>query len=277
MTPPPCYLCGAAPARRRVGIAEVDVCPGCGLGRLADARPTEDYWQRTSDLGNELEERYWRARLAVQERALDQVERHQPPGRLVDIGGGVGHFAELALARGWDAYSVDVSEPAAAETAIRVGAERSLRSVPVEMEGTCSVVTLWCVVAHVADPRAVVGDALRLLNPQGRLLLTTPNFAFQAVYARLAARIGRPVDFAAADHTLHFTTRSLDLLLADCGARGRYRHWGITEDCLLERRLARWLVPLKRTWNTVAETAAARGLPRASSELQVEATLAPPA
>lgn len=264
-------MCSGPTALRRVGIADMVVCHECGFGQIAGGEHTPDYWARTDDVEHETGERYWTARLNVYRRALVAVERETGPGRLVDLGGGVGHFAQCALERGWDAYSVDVSEHAAAAAAERVGGGRSLLATPAEMDGTCDLVTLWCVVAHVPDPRAVLADAMRLLKPGGRLLMTTPNLLFQSGYAAITARLGRPLDFVASDHVLHFTPRSIDRLLADAGASRRtFKYWGITTDCLLERRLARVLVPCKRLWNWGAWHASRIGAPAVYSELHVE-------
>lgn len=267
-----CYACNGPVAHRRVGIADIAVCGVCGFGRVVDAEHASDYWTRTEDLENELEERYWEARLAVYRRALVDVGRRTGPGRVVDLGGGVGHFAACALDLGWDAYTVDVSEQASRVAAGRVGPERSLLGAPQAMTGTCDLVTLWCVVAHVPDPRALVADAVRLLKPTGRLLLTTPNFRFQAPYASLSARLGRPLDFVASDHLWQFTPESIDRVLAASGARRcAFAYWGITADCLIERRLARVLVPCKRFWNWSAWHLSHVGVPPLYSELQVEA------
>lgn len=267
-----CYACEGPVRARRVGIAELLVCGACGFAKVADGQHASDYWARTDDVQHEIDERYWTARLAVYRRALLAVERETGPGRLVDLGGGVGHFAACALERGWDAYSIDVSAHAACAAAARVGQGRSLLAAPESMNGACDLVTLWCVVAHVPDPRAVLADALRLLKPGGRLLMTTPNFLFQSRYARLTARVGRPLDFVASDHVLHFTPASLDRVLADAGAGGRtFAYWGVTADCLLERRLARALVPCKRLWNWATWNAARLGATPLYSELHVQA------
>ena len=271
MTGTSCYACSHGAEGSLVGTADMLVCPACGFGRIVAREHTEDYWARTDDVRHQIEERYWLARLAVYRRALLAVERETGTGRLVDVGGGVGHFAECALSRGWDAFSLDVSEHAAAAASARVGADRSLRAAPPALEAACDLVTLWCVVAHVPDPREVLADAMRLLKPGGRLLLTTPNFAFQRHYAGVAARLGRPLDFVASDHLLHFTAPSLAHVLEDVGARrSTFTYWGTTDDCLFVRRLAPVLAPCKRLWNWTAWRVANLGGPAMYSELQVE-------
>jgi hypothetical protein len=126
------------------------------------------------------------------------------------------------------------------------------------------------VLAHVPDPRAVLARAARLLKPGGRVFLTTPNFLFQARYAWMLAKLGRPIDFVAQDHLLHFTPTGLDLLLDQAGLTPTsYIYVGVTEDCAVDRRLARWVVPVKRAWNAGTVGIARTGLPPMSSELQV--------
>lgn len=268
-----CYACGGPTLYRQVGIASVAVCQSCGFGQVPDELRPADYWDRSDDVVALLDADYWSGRQVLFKRALSQMAKRSAPGRVADLGGGVGYFAACAIDMGWDAYSIDVSELAVEAATARVGESRSLLGIPEFLVGTCDVVTLWCVVAHVPDPRAVIVDALRLLKKGGRLLLSTPNFLFQARYAALAAKIRRPIDFVAADHFMHFTPAAIDRVLADAGAkRLAFAHWGITPECVLAQRLAGVLVPCKRIWNRVAFSLAQVGVPPYYSELHVEAT-----
>ena len=269
-----CYVCGAQTRPRRVGISNILVCPQCGLGRTVAAAQAADYWT-THDGGNrEVEGTYWTdARAAIFRGALALLQGGRGKGRVLDVGGGVGHFAQLALAAGWDAYSLDVSEVAVAAAAERIGGSRSLSSIPGELAGTCDAVTLWCVIAHVEDPRAILAEALKALRPGGQLFLTTPNFRFQIGYATALARLGRPIDFSAQDHLLHFTADSLGRTLDAVGlASWRLAFVGVTEYCIAEPRMARWAVPAKRLWNRGALGAARARLPYFGSEFQVVGT-----
>lgn len=269
---PRCILCASVPTPRRVGTVDVVVCPGCGLGRTIAAEQAHDYWA----LGKHdcEDQSYWTdSRAAVFGGALELLEAEVGGGRILDLGGGVGHFAELALRRGWDAYSVDVSQVAVAAAAKRIGLPRSLGAIPDELSGTCDAVTLWCVVAHVSDPQPMLAEAARALRPGGRLFLTTPNFRFQTPYARMLARLGRPIDFSAHDHLLHFTHDSLGRLLGGAGLPTWSTVFvGVTEECVADPRLSRFAVPGKRLWNRAALRVARAGLPYLGSEFQVLAT-----
>jgi 2-polyprenyl-3-methyl-5-hydroxy-6-metoxy-1,4-benzoquinol methylase len=221
-----------------------------------------------------LADPYWtEARATVFRGALRLLEAEVGKGRILDIGGGVGHFAELALTAGWDAYSVDVSAGAVAAAADRIGASRSLSAMPEELSGTCDAVTLWCVVAHLPDPRTLLAEALLALRPGGRLFLTTPNFRFQIGYAAALTRLGHSIDFAAHDHLFHFTADSLGRTIEAAGfANWRLTFVGVTEACVADPRLARWAVPAKRLWNRGARSVARAGLPYLGSEFQVVGT-----
>ena len=272
--PSVCILCGGPERERRVGTAQILVCANCGLGRTQEAALSRDYWAPAAGGAPVLEDRYWTAaRAPVFRGALRLLEAEVGKGRVLDVGGGVGHFAELALTAGWDAYSVDVSEAAVSAATGRIGGNRSFSSIPERLQGTCDAVTLWCVVAHLPNPLALVGEAVRTLRPGGRLFLTTPNFRFQIGYAALLARLGRPIDFSAHDHLLHFTVESLGRMLGSAGmTTWRLDFVGVTEDCVADPRLARWAVPGKRLWNRGALAATRAGAPYLGSEFQVVGT-----
>jgi 2-polyprenyl-3-methyl-5-hydroxy-6-metoxy-1,4-benzoquinol methylase len=250
------------------------VCVRCGFGRTEAGVHAADYWARREGGGPEVDGAYWtEARGPVFRGALELLELRCGKGRVLDLGGGVGHFAQLALEAGWDAYSLDVSDVAVAAAAERIGGARSLSTIPSDLAGTCDAVTLWCVIAHLPDPRAVLVDALQALRPGGQLFLTTPNFRFQAGYAAALARVGRPIDFSAHDHLLHFTVDALRRMLEAVGVTGwQLTFVGVTEYCVVEPRLGRWAVPAKRAWNRGALAATRAGLPYLGSELQVVGT-----
>jgi SAM-dependent methyltransferase len=221
-----------------------------------------DYWdtKQTSDpYWAEAKRRYFLSALAV-----------LPHGRLLDLGGGVGEFAGLAVDAGWDAYSYDNSPEATVAAQKRIGA-RALGSPATGFD----VVTLWCVVAHVPDPEDLLDSVRTALRSGGTLWLTTPNFAFQRRYARLLAVAGRPIQFGPADdHIWHFTADSLRKLLEAHGFGDvRFHQRGVIEWCATGGSGSRVLIAGKRAWNAVFYAGHRLGMPLATSELQVTARL----
>lgn len=266
-----CLICGRPRRRtRRYGGTDFEECLSCGYALLSDPSSRADYWPESHESGMSD---YWiGAKNAYFKAALDLLERESRGCRLLDVGGGIGYFCQLALDRGWDAYSLDISSQATALAAERLGSERALTDLDGIPEGSFDVATLWCVIAHTLHPQELLRGVRRCLSPAGVVWLTTPNLCFQKPYARLRARLGKPIDFAAEDHLGHFTLAALEQLLKRNGFGSPHQHFvGITETCLLTSSNRAMLVGLKRTYNRIAFLLARSGLANLVSELQVTA------
>jgi SAM-dependent methyltransferase len=255
-----CLVCGSTYDETRYGPSHFLECPVCGLARVVGYDGRTDYWdtKQTGDpYWTEAKGRYFLSALAG-----------LPPGRLLDLGGGVGEFAGVAAGAGWDAYSYDTSPDATAAARDRIGS-RALEQASSDFD----VVTLWCVIAHVPDPGDLLASVRATLRPGGTLWLTTPNFAFQRRYTRLLAVVGRPIAFGFGDdHIWHFTADSLRRLLKEQGfADVRFHYRGVIEWCATGRSASRLLIAGKRAWNSAAYAGYRLGMPLATSELQVTA------
>jgi 2-polyprenyl-3-methyl-5-hydroxy-6-metoxy-1,4-benzoquinol methylase len=272
---PPCAVCGATTAPERIGAFDFAVCVACGYGSLEDAGE-HDYWAGSEASPEEPGEYWTDAKRDYFAGALKLLAERAPGRRLLDLGGGVGFFAELALERGWDAYSLDVSPRATELAAARIGKERALTETGSEHAGTFDVVTLWCVVAHTRTPHEIAATAAQALRPGGLVWLTTPNFRFQRPYAQLLGSLGRRLDFRAHDHLGHFTDEATRRLLATAGfAEVEFHFRGVTETVIgAGNSRSAGLVALKRAYNHVAFAAGrALPIPAWTSELQVTGRL----
>ena len=265
-----CAACGVATTvPQSYAGTEFCECRHCGYATLATSG-REDYW----DAGGESSHlAYWEsAREPYFLSALARLAALVPGRRLLDVGGGIGYFSDLALREGWDAYSLDSSPRATELAAKRIGAERAWPRIPAEQMHTFDIVTLWCVVAHTREPEAIVAAARTALRNGGVLWLTTPNFSFQRPYARGRRLIRRRLDFARDDHVGHFTARAITALLCrNAFDDVRFNYVGITETCIALGSNARVAVAAKRLWNRTAYAAVRRGLPNLMSEHQITA------
>jgi len=147
--------------------------------------------------------------------------------RLLDIGCGTGEFIELARARGWDAFGVEVSREAV-QTAQGRGLPVALRGsegaerLPFA-DDSFDVVVLWNVIEFFARPAADLAEIGRVLSPGGRIVVRTQNEAFHLSAHRLhrvfgwmpvlRAYLGRTYVF----HPLLWNRRTLSEALARAG------------------------------------------------------------
>ncbi len=142
-----------------------------------------------------------RARL----RLIHQVT--SPPGKLVDIGCGLGEFLVAARDVGWDVIGTDPLEDQA-EFARR---ERGLdvRAALLEdsglPEGSFDVLTAQHVLEHVPDSAGFLESVARWVRPGGVVAIEVPNFdSVQRKVERSTWRGLRPLE-----HIVHFTPETL--------------------------------------------------------------------
>jgi SAM-dependent methyltransferase len=212
-----CPLCGATRARtlHRFPEASYARCLDCGLvhlrPRLREAemlRLYQDgaYFSGSAELGYEDYEAEAPLLRRTFERRLDELARHQPRGRLLDVGCGPGLLVEAALARGYDAYGIDASAHAAERARetlagrVRAGTLESLA-----FDEPFDLITGFDVFEHLYQPRAFVRRLATLLRPGGRVALATPNY--DSWLRRLLGR--RTVSFKIPEHVAYYDPRTL--------------------------------------------------------------------
>src|SRR3954466_9570902 len=110
---------------------------------------------------------------------LNALTRHKlPPARVLELGSAHGGFVALLRQAGYDAIGVDLS-PSIVNLARRTFDVPMLVG-PVEDQsleaGSFDVVVMMDVIEHLADPQATLAHCLRLLKPDGILLIQTPCY-----------------------------------------------------------------------------------------------------
>ncbi len=209
-TNPACPACAGPRFRRAVASRatgrRIFCCRDCGVHCWPDhdaaerldaiATQTEmsadDYsdWVdiKREDVGPDA----WRDAITWISDAFGTSDPDQPPV-IYDVGAGDGHF--LSVAR--DEYGFEVTGNEIVAGAVELARERygvrldlgdlaSLGHV-----ATADAVTLWCVLAHVADGDSLLGDVHAMLRPGGVLYLQTPHWTWADALAHGVKRVTR--------------------------------------------------------------------------------------
>lgn len=218
---------------------EVVECAGCGLVRLYP-RPAPDelaayypgdYWYTPAGgLAGRLEQAYRRLVLRDHARFVRRAIRVAGgSGPVLDVGCGSGLLLSLLKQDGARVLGLETS-PKAASMAWRVNgipcACGDLAHAPFP-EGSCSVVTMFHVLEHLAKPAEYVAAAHRLLAHDGRLVVQSPNVACWQFL--LLGELWRGLDVPR--HLIDFRASDLEALLDSCGFEVvRRKHFSLRDN-----------------------------------------------
>ncbi len=232
--PSSCYLCGGArlalrfPARSGPAGCEayrctsfghrshppIWACLECGLLFQWPRREAAELRRAYEEVEDPIYLAERENRLHTFRRALGAVGPARGR-RLLDVGAYCGYFLEVARESGFQAEGLELSRWAAAQARVS-GLEVHCQTLA-EAAATgrrYEVVTLWDVVEHLPDPRADLAAAYRLLEPGGRIHLSTIDAA-SPVARLLGARWPWLMDM----HLFYFDRATLPALLEEVGFR----------------------------------------------------------
>lgn len=108
---------------------------------------------------------------------LKRVLVHAPGKRLLDVGAGMGELCAAALEYGCDVEAVEISQRQAQRIRELLGiGVYCMDFLRFDTERQFDIVTMGDVLEHMADPTDAIRKAHSLLNDEGILWLSTPNF-----------------------------------------------------------------------------------------------------
>lgn len=154
-----------------------------------------------------LDRRFWRA------FPMSQV-RDNPSGDVLDVGCGRGDLLGEFAAKGWRASGLEPSVDAC-QAARDLGLEvrqGTLGSVDVQ-PGSQDVVVFQHSLEHVPDPPFALARTAEILRPDGRILISVPNFG--CWQRRMFGSNWFHLDLPR--HRTHFTSAGLERALCDAG------------------------------------------------------------
>ncbi|MBQ0129877.1 MAG: methyltransferase domain-containing protein [bacterium] len=172
---------------------DIIVCEDCGLlyttpkpsdEKLGDYYKSEAYYSHQENKKGFIPRVYEAVKSVNLKHKIAIATQGKEPGRLLDIGCGVGDFLHYAEQNGWQCTGAEPSEDASSIAKKRIKAEimlpKDLEKLPDE---SFDVITMWHVLEHVSDLQWQVNQLNRLLKKGGRLVIALPNFrSYDAQY-----------------------------------------------------------------------------------------------
>lgn len=200
-------------------------CKSCGMGWTADPPPendagsyyvSEEYISHTDRRQSVSDYLYHLARRLMLVRKHNLVTRAtgKNTGILLDIGSGTGYFAAFMKKRNWEVTATEINDEARTysieKSGINAMAPGEVKNIP---SGYADCVTFWHVLEHLYDPVSWLGEAKRVLSPEGKCIIALPNFSSADAFW-----FGN--NWAALDvprHLWHFTPEALNLFVSKQG------------------------------------------------------------
>lgn len=133
----------------------------------------QDYYRRNEKYAQHLKD--WDPNLYA--KYADSLKPDKPGGRALDVGCGVGQVVQRVKNAGFEAHGVDISEPNIAE-AKKISEHCVLndgKKLPFDGGFFASVGALN-VLEHVEEPEAFIRELARVVEPGGKIVLSSPNF-----------------------------------------------------------------------------------------------------
>jgi SAM-dependent methyltransferase len=148
--------------------------------------------------------------------ALDRIERHVTPGRLLDLGCWAGFLLDEARRRGWQTLGVEPSAFASDFARRQLGLDvRTADLFSARLEpNSFDAVVLGDVIEHLPDPGRALDRIASLTTPEGLVHLALPDAG-----SRVARALGARWWSVIPTHVQYFTRSSMSTLLGRHGWR----------------------------------------------------------
>lgn len=108
---------------------------------------------------------------------LDSFEKYRKNNTLIDVGAGIGLFAEVAINRGWDVYGTEYTEEAI-DICKNKGIKMNVGKLnPNNYDSNFfDVITSFEVIEHINNPIEEINNFYKIIRKGGLVYITTPNF-----------------------------------------------------------------------------------------------------
>jgi 2-polyprenyl-3-methyl-5-hydroxy-6-metoxy-1,4-benzoquinol methylase len=187
-------------------------------------------------------------------KSLKFIEKFHPQrGRLLDVGTAGGSFLAVATQAGWDVAGCEPNRWLC-EWGNKHYGLNIVSGTIFDMklpDAAFDVVTLWDVLEHTPDPKAVLKECANVLKPGGLLVVNYPD-----IHSSIARLMGRRWVFLLSVHLYYFTSETLKAVLSQGGFRqlARRTHWQTLELGYILFRMEAYFGGLARLLGRIVKT-----------------------
>jgi 2-polyprenyl-3-methyl-5-hydroxy-6-metoxy-1,4-benzoquinol methylase len=206
-------------------------CRNCSLrftqdvpdeGSIGSYYQSADYISHTNTSKGLLNKLYQRVRkITLEQKASFITSKTRPQGNLLDVGAGIGAFADTMKKRGWKVTGIEPDEGAREQARklfqIELQTPDSLDQLP---RKSFDAITLWHVMEHVHSLHNYVETMKELLSKGGRIFIAVPNYTSldSDIYKTWWAAYDVP------RHLYHFSPKSVSKLVEQHGLKVSSMH-----------------------------------------------------
>lgn len=177
---------------------------------------SEDYISHTNTSKGLINSLYHsvRKKTISRKRKLVQADTGKKSGKILDVGSGIGSFADEMQRHGWTTTGLEPDMDARKIGREQYGLElmdsSKLYTLPPE---EFDAITLWHVLEHVHDLSGYINQLKTILKKEGRLFVAVPNYtaADAVIYKQYWAAYDVP------RHLYHFSPKSIEMLMKKNG------------------------------------------------------------
>jgi SAM-dependent methyltransferase len=202
---------------------------------LATFYPPQYWWDASPSLLKTCESFYRRMVLrghvaCITRAASSVIAEAGHPLRLLDVGCGGGTLLAVLKRRGFEVLGFDSSADAMniawTRSGVPVVTAESVKDAGFP-SGAFDLVTLFHVMEHTPEPRTILAEVQRILQPRGRVLVQVPNI--ESWQSRLCGPRWYGLDVPR--HVINYSSHSIQGLLSNCGFRiRRTRHFNLRDN-----------------------------------------------
>lgn len=145
---------------------------------------------------------------------LDYLEKYRKTNNLIDVGCGIGLFAEVAIKRGWNVYGTEYTDEA-----IEINRQKGVNMMQGKLNANnyspdfFDAITSFEVIEHINNPIEEMNNFYKILRKGGIVYITTPNF--NSLSRNLLKNDWTVITYP--EHLSYYTPKTLKHLMQECG------------------------------------------------------------